>query len=121
AVMFIVESGEVLVERERGNGKPEEIARLGAGKFFGEMALMTGEPRNATVRASAPCKLIRIEGSALRSVLASAPGVAEHVSRVIAERQANPHSSEPTATIRDSSVEERSSLLLGRIRRFFSL
>jgi small-conductance mechanosensitive channel/CRP-like cAMP-binding protein len=121
AVMFIVESGEVVVERERGNGKPEELARVGAGGFFGEMALMTGEPRNATVRAAVACKLIRIDGAALRTVFASAPDVAEHVSRVIAERQESAPLSMVPPSGRDSTVEERSSLLLGRIRRFFSL
>jgi small-conductance mechanosensitive channel/CRP-like cAMP-binding protein len=93
AEMFVVETGEVVVVRERTNGhgaRPPaevELARLGAGKFFGEMALTTGEPRAATVRASGPCTLLVIDHRALRGVLDAAPGLAEAISRVIAERQ----------------------------------
>lgn len=56
AEMFLVEGGEVSVAVDES-----EIARLGPGKFFGEMALMTGEPRNATVRAAGACCLLVID------------------------------------------------------------
>jgi small-conductance mechanosensitive channel/CRP-like cAMP-binding protein len=124
AEMFVVESGEVVVLLERPH--PQEdvvVARLSAGQFFGEMALTTGEPRNATVRAAGPCTLLVIDDRALRAVLETAPGLAEHISRVIAERQAALTDQEAAASLRGErqSVEERSSLLLGKIRRFFSL
>ena len=45
--LFLVSEGEVKVERGGG-----EVARLGPGDFFGELSLMSGEPRNATVTAS---------------------------------------------------------------------
>ena len=47
--LFLVSEGEVRVERSGA-----EIARLGPGEFFGELALMSGEPRNATVIAADP-------------------------------------------------------------------
>ena len=83
AEMFVVEGGEVSVAVDE-----VEIASLGPGKFFGEMALMTGEPRNATVRAAGACRLLVIDAPSMRSVLESAPDLAVHISRVIAERQA---------------------------------
>jgi putative ABC transport system ATP-binding protein len=46
---FLISDGEVQIERQ-GN----EIARLGSGEFFGELALLTGEPRNADVVAAKP-------------------------------------------------------------------
>jgi CRP-like cAMP-binding protein len=98
------------------------VARLGPGKFFGELALMTGEPRNATVRAAGPCKLLVIDDRALRTLLEIEPQLAGHISRVIADRQAALEASEAAASRRPApSLEERSSQLLGRIRRFFSL
>jgi small-conductance mechanosensitive channel/CRP-like cAMP-binding protein len=125
AEMFIVESGEVAVVRARTNGSPKtdkevELARLGQGKFFGEMALMTGEPRAATVRAHGPCTLIVIDQRALKGVLDTAPGVAEAISRVISERQAA-LVDDGSAALAIADTEERTSQLLGRIRRFFSL
>ncbi|HEY8039108.1 MAG TPA: mechanosensitive ion channel family protein [Polyangiaceae bacterium] len=118
AEMFVVESGEVLVL-----DGAVQLARLGPGKFVGEMALMTGEPRNATVQAAGPCRLLVIDDRALRGVLESAPELAGHISRIIAERQAARAEEEAVLSRRGPppSVEERSSQLLGRIRKFFSL
>jgi CRP-like cAMP-binding protein len=118
AEMFVIESGEVVVLVGES-----VVARLGPGKFFGEMALMTGEPRNATVRAAGPCKLLVIDDRALRSVLETQPELAGHISRVIADRQAALDAGEAASSERGArpSVEERSSQLLERIRKFFSL
>jgi len=124
AEMFVVESGEVVVAMERSTPlKDIVVARLGAGQFFGEMALMTGEARNATVRAVGPCTLLGIDDRALRGVLEKAPNLAEHISRVIAERHAALADQEAVASEQTErpSVDERSSQLLGRIRKFFSL
>jgi len=122
--MFVVESGEVVVLIERPPPLEDvEIARLTSGQFFGEMALMTGEPRNATVRAAVPSKLLAMDSRALRGVLEMAPGLVEHISEVIAQRQATLATQDAAASRQETppSVAERKSLLLGRIRRFFSL
>jgi small-conductance mechanosensitive channel/CRP-like cAMP-binding protein len=117
AEMFVVETGEVVVLL--GDAA---IARVEKGRFFGEMALMTGEPRNATVRAAGTCRLLVIDAASIRSVLESAPELAVHISRVMAERQAATADEVATASQRPpASTEERSSQLLGKIRRFFSL
>ena len=117
AEMFVVDTGQVAVLM--GDA---EIARVAQGGFFGEMALMTGEPRNATVRASGTCRLLVIEAASVRAVLESAPELAVHISRVIAERQAATADEVAAASQRPrASTEERSSQLLVRIRKFFSL
>jgi small-conductance mechanosensitive channel len=120
AEMFILESGEASVRID--HPKPRELALLQAGSFFGEMALMTGEPRNATVIAARPCALIVIDDGAMRTLLESAPEMAGHVSQVIAERQAiRASDADEWAEQPRESVEERSSALLGRIKHFFAL
>jgi small-conductance mechanosensitive channel/CRP-like cAMP-binding protein len=124
AELFVVEEGEVEVAlRDGGGGDGGAIAaRLGAGNFFGEMALMTGEPRNATVRAAGPCRLLVLDDRAMRGELEAAPELAGHISRVIADRQAaNAMESASAGGAGLQGVEERSSQLLGRIRKFFSL
>ena len=117
--MFVVERGEVVVSLEKPAAA--ELARLKQGKFFGEMSLMTGEPRNATVRAAGPCTLLVLDHGAFRALLESAPDLAEHVSRIIAERQAELAGQAAAGPASARTVEERKSLLLDRIRRFFSL
>jgi small-conductance mechanosensitive channel/CRP-like cAMP-binding protein len=122
AEMFIVQSGEVVVQREGSNGNgPVDVARLGPGEFFGEMALMTGERRTATVRASSPCTLIGVDQHALKTVLETAPELAARISRAIAERQTAAETEKTTARADARRVEERSSQILGRIRKFFAL
>jgi hypothetical protein len=73
------------------------------------------------VRARGACTLIGVDQRALQAVLGDAPELAEHVSRVIAERQAAAEMATTAASDDRVSVEERSSQLLGRIRRFFAL
>jgi len=122
AEMFIVEAGSVVVTRRRADLDDEvELAKLGPGMFFGEMALVAGEGRTATVRALTPCSMLVLDRDALRGVLAAAPHLAEHISRVIAERQAQGSEVDGARSGERVSTDERSSLLLGRIRRFFSL
>jgi small-conductance mechanosensitive channel/CRP-like cAMP-binding protein len=120
AEMFIVQSGKVSVVRQT-NGKSAEIATLGTGEFFGEMALMTGEQRTATVRAVVPSVLIGVAQDAVKALLDDAPELATTMSRAIAERQAAMHAVRAADVGEASSVEERSTQLLGRIRRFFAI
>ena len=53
--MYFIAEGEVEVRTKSGP------VRLGAGQFFGEMALVTGAPRNASIVASAPTRLLRLD------------------------------------------------------------
>ena len=47
---YLIRSGQVEISRQRV-GQPERIAELGSGRYFGEVALLMDQPRNATVRA----------------------------------------------------------------------
>jgi cAMP-dependent protein kinase regulator len=80
---FVVESGTAEVTR---GGAP--VARIGAGDFFGEIALIREERRTATVTATSPMVLIVMNGSRFRSLDASTPEIRETVSAALAERQA---------------------------------
>jgi small-conductance mechanosensitive channel len=120
--LFIIEKGEVDVMLERPGEAPVEVARLGPGSFFGEMSLLTGEPRTATVRASRQCELLVVDKAAFAPVLDSFPETAERVSEVIAGRQAGLRDRRGAAAAADGgNGEDWGVRLLKAIREFFSL
>src|SRR6516162_190970 len=65
--MYFVASGEVEIEID-----PEPL-RLGAGEFFGEIALLTGTPRTATVFAAEACTLLRLDIAEFRELMSQQP------------------------------------------------
>jgi CRP/FNR family cyclic AMP-dependent transcriptional regulator len=81
---FVIESGTAEVTR---GGAP--VAKLGAGDFFGEIALIREERRTATVTATSPMVLIVMTGSSFRSLDRSRPEIRETVSKALAERRAS--------------------------------
>jgi len=120
--LFIIDRGEVVVELPREDRSAREVARLGAGKFFGEMGLMTGEQRKASVRAAEECELLVVSHDAFQSTLASSnTDVIEKISELLLERQAE---LERAAGVRDTMLEpaqDRSKRLISQIRSFFKL
>jgi CRP/FNR family transcriptional regulator, cyclic AMP receptor protein len=63
-------------------------AVLGPGDFFGEIGLLAGERRVATVVATSPMRLVVLTGSQLRAIDSRMPGVAERVRGAMADRLA---------------------------------
>jgi voltage-gated potassium channel len=68
--MYFVASGELEIR-----GRPESIS-YGPGDFFGELALLTGDPRNATIFATKPCTLLRLDIVDFRQLLGRQPELA---------------------------------------------
>lgn len=122
--LFIVQTGEVAVLVAGAGGVKREVARLGPGKFFGEMALVTGEPRTADVVAKVDSDLLVVSHGAFHATLAAHPELAETVSRVIAERQTKlqEHATRRSSVTSEAEgLDDATSELLGRIKKFFSL
>jgi small-conductance mechanosensitive channel/CRP-like cAMP-binding protein len=117
--LFIIKSGEaiVLVRQERND--PVELARLGAGAVFGEMSLVTGERRNATIRGSTVCEVLVIGHEQFAPVLEQNPDFAQRISDALAHRKAELKQAHMAG--KSSDTEQDSGELLTRIRRFFSL
>lgn len=80
--MFFLVSGEVVVRLPQG-----DIA-LGAGSFFGEMALLSKAPRNADVVARGFCHLLVLEAKDFRRVVKGDPELKAKIEAVAAERRA---------------------------------
>lgn len=113
--LFVLSTGECVVRTDTGR----EVARLGSGDFFGEMALLTGEPRSATVAAVTPCTLHVLQAEAFRSVIARYPEKLEQVSQVVAERQAEIERRRGADVSLQLKAQQQETLLT-RMRRFFS-
>ncbi len=86
--VYIVKEGEVEVVREPEEpGKPETIiARLGEGEYFGEMALLSKAPRNATCRAATKLVTLSIDREDFNSLFSSVPAFKESVDKVLRQR-----------------------------------
>lgn len=115
---FIIVSGHVAVEVERGS-TAVTVAQLGPGEFFGEMSLMTGERRTATVRAAEECELLVVRRQAFQAALGEESEVLAHISEVLAERRAA--LSERDLTESSARARDTAPVLLARIRRFFAV
>lgn len=119
--LFVIDRGEVSIELPRPGGAPVAVARLGARKFFGEMGLMTGEPRTASVRAETECELLVIGHEAFHDALAAQGDVVEKMSDLLSSRQAELEAAASSPVPQDEPVQERSRRLISQIRSFFKL
>jgi len=121
--LYIVQRGEVAVCVGRNETESiAELARLGTGEFFGEMSLMTGEKRAATVRAFTDCELVEVGREAFHAVIASDPKIIEPITRVLVDRQlALKENLHARAQKSRTEVEATNRALLDKIRSFFQL
>ncbi len=84
--IYVIRVGSMIVEKEIG-GKPVFLSYLPAGSYVGEMALIAGGQRTATVKAAIKSEVIRIDGEAFQKVLDEHPGLLERAKRDMASRQ----------------------------------
>ena len=124
--LFLLEFGSVSVfkaDPDVTTGRLE-LAKLGGGAFFGEMSLLTGEPRSATVTATAHTSVLVVSKESLAPILEESPQIAEELSLALAahyranlETQESHHGSRRSGSA--DAVDQSS--LLKRIRSFFFL
>ena len=115
--LFVIARGEAAVTLAGTEG---EVARLRAGEVFGEMSLLTGEPRNATVRADTDCELLEIDADGFRQLILADPGALERItSAVSARREELERHRDAHAVAATTSDADRS--LLARVRQFLRL
>ena len=120
--LYILVDGRVRIFDEDAAGNRKELAELDAPAYFGEMGLLTGQPRRATVTAANHVLCYRLGKQALDGVLRARPAIAEALAHAVAERQA-----ENDATLRALDADARArhaggaTEILRRIRHFFGL
>jgi small-conductance mechanosensitive channel len=120
--MYILADGSAEVKVEH-NGELVRVGRLGQGDCFGEISLLTGEPRTATVIAESDCEVVKIEKSAMRALLLQHPRLAETLSETLAARrtelEAEINAYRTDQPIAPSGATKES--FLARLRQFFEL
>ena len=85
---YLVNRGNVRILLTHGEGLSEQVAVIGPGGFFGEMALLTGEPRNASAIAIEQVDCYLLSKADLDPLFSAHPELAERISTLLAERQA---------------------------------
>jgi CRP-like cAMP-binding protein len=121
--LYIIIRGEAEVFLNTPDGGKRLINTLGKGSFFGEMALLTGAPRRASVIAKTDVECYRLDKEAFEEILQARPSIAEEVSHILAVRSAQLDSAtqdiDASASQRDLSQSRNE--ILATIKRFFSL
>ena len=86
---FVILSGQVRVflPPEGDGGQELELAKLGAGSYFGEMSLLTGEERSASVSAHTRTRILEVPKSSMATVLGNRPELAEELASNMAQRK----------------------------------
>jgi len=117
--MFVIAAGRAAVSVHGDVGASRKVAVLDSGASFGEISLLTGEPRLATVRAIAEATLVEIDKETLATVLVANPSLVEKLDAVIRERRR--HTAQELVQGRDGQAAEEPASLRGKIARFFGL
>jgi small-conductance mechanosensitive channel/CRP-like cAMP-binding protein len=117
ASMFVLKRGEAAVTLAHTVG---EVARHREGGFFGEMSLLTGDARSATVTAVTDCELIEIGADAFRRVVVADAAILEQVAAAVSKRRLELEQHRATKAMEPASVEPPHTLV-DRVRRFLRL
>ena len=115
--MFVVIRGEVVVTICTAT----RVAHLGPGDVFGEMSLLTGAPRSATVKAVRDTELLEITAEAFRRFVLANPATVEEIGLAVAARAAKLAEHRDAADAGSTSEADEPSTFLTRVRRFLRL
>ena len=118
--MFVVATGKAAVSIHGARGETRKLAILEPGKAFGEISLLTGEPRTATVRALDESVVVEIDKTTLEPILRASPGLCQSFERVIGERRKGAADSYEASRDELGRAPQRAPLA-ERISRFFGL
>jgi CRP-like cAMP-binding protein len=99
----------------------KEVATLGVGAFFGEMSLLTGEPRRATVVAKDDVECYVIDRAPFEQILRHNIGLAEEIGRLLSEREMRNKIDREGLSAEAARAHADHQALLSRIKDFFGL
>jgi small-conductance mechanosensitive channel/CRP-like cAMP-binding protein len=114
--LYVIRRGEVVIKVGS-----QELARLGPGDFVGELALLTGKERTANIVASDETEVFEIDEHMFKDVIQKEPKIAEEISRIVAERQAELDARVTGMPSTDHRTRSATTEILGKIRSLFGL
>jgi len=122
--MFILLRGDAQVSVAK-NGSTIPVAMLRSGDCFGEMSLLTGEKRSATVRAEGDCYVMEIGKDVMGEVIRESPDCLKHLSELLARRKMETEGiiKDATTSNADQAAKQReyTATFLNRLKTFFAL
>lgn len=84
--LFVVTSGEVRAFVKQADGKRKAVREMGEGSFFGEISVLSGKPRTATVTATTNVEVLILERATLDQICKTHPSVRTTLEKFAAER-----------------------------------
>ncbi len=114
--LFLMRRGSVVIRVDTA-----DVARLGPGDFFGELALLTGKERHADVVAEVETEVFEIDEKMFEEVLQSEPKIIEEMSRIVAERQAELTARASGNPLSKATTHAATADILSKIRSVFGL
>ena len=114
--MFVVLSGRVRVLIDPAG---QEVAVIPAGGFFGEMSMLTGDARTATVKAIEDAVILEISAADFRALAEANPALLDHVSTIVGTRRTGLE--EARASAAAIVAPEAKQNFLARMRKFLTL
>lgn len=115
--MFVILRGSVKIQIPENNYQ-KTIGHLAANDFFGEMSLLTGEPRTASVIAEEETEVLQIKKEALKPIYENNPDLVQTVCELIEERREKLTAEEQTSF--EESMHAHKGVM-GSIKKFFGL
>jgi len=121
--LYVLAKGEAEVRVRNDGGAEKLVARMTAPNVFGEMGVMTGERRTASVVAATEVECYRIDKDVFKSVLRNRPEMANVISQVMAKRRVELEAVREglDAETRKRRVKEERTEILSSIQSFFGL
>lgn len=121
--LFVIRSGSVRIDKALDGGGSTTMARMGPGDFFGEMSLLTGEPRTASILAEDETEVVVVSKEAFAPVLTADTGILVGLSAALESRARNlaARLADLPASAGMAKPAQSSAPLLRRIGRFFGL
>ena len=120
--MFLLVEGLLYVLLDiQGSGEETNVAQILPGQFFGEMSLLTGEPRSATIKAATDAVTYEITKDIMNALFEHRPEIAEQISKVVAERRLRNLQAQQEVPPAEKAVQAESLArhILNRIKQFF--
>ena len=121
ASLYIISAGMVRVIIDTSDGGTQEVAKLGAGQYFGEMSLLAHEPRTATVIAHTDYQLLEIDKESMKSVFDSHPELMQIMARIVTARRLSNEELTKNLSAEDFATKLNALVanLVGRMKKIF--